>query len=363
MPRPVVVRKLAESLRLRVLALVLIAFAAISVPAYLAFSLIVDQTVVRLGTLFAEKQILYDRYRGLETLMREVSLAETLAGTQAIRDWAFDENDPLKRTRGLAELEHYRRTFADNSYFFVIDDSGNYYFNDAANSYAGDQYRYTLDPENPRDGWYYRTRALGEGCHLNVDNDDNLRVTKVWMNCVIREGRRVLGILGTGIDLTSFIREVVDVPQTGVNAIFVDRTGAIQAHRNPDLVDYHSLTKDMADKKTIFAMFPDPADQDRLTALMESVTTEDALVRSAFMTLEGRQVLVGVGYLDRLGWYNVTVMDVDQIIDRGLFWPIAGLLVLTMLGIGIALMMIFKRSVLDRLGSLELATRAIEAGE
>ena len=208
------------------LVLVLLGFVAVAVPAYAAFSWIVSSTVIQLGTLFAEKQILYDRFRGLEALTREVSLAETLAGTQAIRDWAVDETDADKRRRAIAELEHYRQSFADKSYFFVIGASGNYYFNDASNAYAGDQYRYTVDPYNPRDGWYYNTAALGQGCHLNVDNDDKLRVTKVWMNCVIREGRKVLGILGTGIDLSSFIREVVNVPQVGVIAMFVDHNGA-----------------------------------------------------------------------------------------------------------------------------------------
>lgn len=354
---------LARSLRARVLVLVLIGFAAVSAPAYLAFTGIVDATILRLGTLFAEKQILYDRYRGLETLMSELTLAETLAGTQAVRDWVRNEADPAARARGLAELEHFRHSFADRSYFLVIDGSGNYYFNDAADSYADDQYRYTLNPDDPEDSWYYATRALGAGCHLNVNNDANLRVTKVWINCVIREDGRVLGLLGTGIDLTAFIREVVDVPQTGVNAIFVDRSGAIQAHRDPALVDYHSLTKDLADKTTIFSMLAREADRTRLAALMEEVRAGETLVRSAFMEIEGEAALVGVGYLDRLDWFNVTVMEIDQIIDRGLFGPIAGLVALMMVGISGVLVLIFKRSVLDRLARLESAVRAAEMGD
>ncbi|MGK2228802.1 MAG: hypothetical protein ACI9GK_002642, partial [Devosia sp.] len=212
--------KIASSLRVRVLIFVLLGFAAVAVPAYAAFNWMVGTTIIQLGTLFAEKQILYDRYRGLEALTREVSLAETLAGSQSIRDWANNESDPVLRRRGIAELEHFRQSFTDHSYFFAMGGSGNYYFNDASNSYAGDQFRYTLDPDNSRDAWYYRTSALGEGCHLNVDNDANLRVTKVWINCVIREGRNVLGILGTGIDLSAFIDEVVNVPQVGVTSLF-----------------------------------------------------------------------------------------------------------------------------------------------
>lgn len=356
-------RKIAESLRPRVLLLVVLGFAAVAIPAFFAFQFLVNSTVVQLGTLFAEKQVLYDRHRGLGTLIREVSLAETLSGSQAIRDWAHDETDPLLRRRGIGELEHYRRYFADKSYFFVVGASGNYYFNDASNAYAGDQFRYTLDPAKHDDAWYYSTLALGEGCHLNVNNDANLRVTKVWMNCVIREGKNVLGVLGTGIDLTSFIQEVVNVPQKGVTSMFVDRHGLIQAHRDEHLVSLANFEDGLDSKRSLFSMVSGAGDAETLQRLMKDVTEGDILADSAFITLDGKETLVGVGYLDKLGWYNVTVMDVDSIIDRHLFVPI-GVLLAAMMGlVAIIFMLVFKRQVLDRLASLEDVVRCARKGD
>ncbi|MBF0680364.1 MAG: diguanylate cyclase [Devosia sp.] len=346
-------RQIAESLRPRVLLLVLLGFAAVAVPSFFAFQFIVNSTVAQLGTLFAEKQVLYDRHRGLGSLIREVSLAETLSGSQAIRDWAHDEDDPVLRRRGIGELEHYRRHFADGSYFFVVGTSGNYYFNDASNAYAGDQYRYTLDPAKHDDAWYYSTLALAEGCHLNVNNDANLRVTKVWMNCVIREGKNVLGVLGTGIDLSSFIQEVVNIPQKGVTSMFVDRQGMIQAHRDEQLVSLANFEDDPDSKRSLFSLVSGPGDTETLKRLMDDVTAESVLADSAFVTLDGKETLVGVGYLDKLGWYNVTFMDIDTIIDRRMFAPI-GLLIAAMMGlIAIVFVLVFKRQVLDRLAALE----------
>ena len=341
----------------------LLGFAAVAVPAYFAFNWVVNSTVIQLGTLFAEKQVLYDRHRGLGALVREVSLAETLAGSQAIRDWALDEDNPVLRRRGIAELEHFRQSFADHSYFFVIDASGNYYFNDAANAYAGDQLRYAVDAENPRDAWYFSTKALGEGCHLNVDNDANLRVTKVWMNCVIREGRNVLGVLGTGIDLSDFIQEVVNIPQRGVVSMFVDRQGQVQAHRDEDLVNLASLSAAMRAKRTIYSMVDTEADRETVRQLLDSVTTGDTLAQSAFVTVGGKQTLLGVGYLDRLGWYNVTLMDLDAIIDRRLFLPIGLLLVAVMALVTVLAMLVFKRAVLDRVEALEGVVRSARGGD
>ena len=59
--------------------------------------------------------------------------------------------------------------------------------------------------------------------------------------------------------------------------------------------------------------------------------------------------LVGVGYLDGLGWYNVTLMDIDRIIDRSLFLPIGLLLAAVVLAVALIIAALFKLVVLDRI--------------
>lgn len=352
------------SLRTKVVLVAVCAFSAAAVPAYIAFESFTRHTVEALGTMFAEKQVMFDRYRGQEALTREVALAETVASAPAIRDWVQDESDPGKAARGLAELEHYRLSFHDRSYFFIVNATGDYYFNDAANDYAGRQLRYRLNRDNPRDAWYFKTIASGDGCHLNVDRDDALAVTKVWINCVLRDSSSgILGMIGTGVDLSEFIREVVAVPQTGVISMFVDRSGAIQAHRDQDMVDFHSLTKDTSAKKTVFQQIDNAADADALAAMMERLVTGTKTVESRFMKIGGRDYLVGVGYLAQLGWFNVTLMDIDTIIDRRLFTPTA-LLLIAMMAAAVALVTaLFRRVVLDRLAKVETSARRVAAGD
>lgn len=353
---------LAGSLRARVLALTLATFAAIAVPGCLAFLYIVDAAVVKLGTLFAEKQVLYDRYRGLEALRREVGLAETLARSPSIIEWASDEADEAKKARGLAEMEHYRRAFNDGSAFVVVDRSGNYYFNDSKNSYAGAELRYAVRADNPRDGWYFKTRETGPGCRLNVDHDDTLAVTNVWINCVVAENGEVLGIVGSGIGLTTFIKDVVNVYQPGVESLFVNEHGAVQASRDESRIDFHSITN--ADSsKTVFNMVEREDDRAELAEMMKSAAANPASVEARFLQIGGHRTLVGVGFLGELGWYNVTLMDVDAIIDRGLFLPIGALLALVMLLAAGLVTFLFKRTVLDRLALAEAALTRIEAGD
>lgn len=351
------------SLRVSILLVTLAGFCVVALPAWWGFNFLVNSTVVQLGTLFAEKQILFDRYRGLGALMQEVTLAETLARSPIMHDWALDEADPEKKERALAELELYRESFSNRSYFFVVNGSGNYYYNDASNAYAGHQLSYTLERSNPRDGWYYSTAALGSGCHLNVDHDDALGVTNVWINCVVRDGDTVLGVLGTGLDLTSFIKQVVDFPQDGVQAMFVDRSGALQAHRDPRFIDFHSLTKAIEAKKTIYSLIDTEPDRAALRQMIAAVTTGDVEVRSRFMQVDGHRMLVGVGYLDQIDWYNVTFMDVDKIIDRSLFLPIGLLIAALMIGVALVIAFLFKLGVLDRLKRVEAGVAAVPRGE
>ena len=349
----------APTLRTNILLLLLCGFFAVAIPAYWGFTTIVNSTVSQLGRLFGEKQILFDRSRGMGVLMQEVALAENLTRSPIIADWALDETNPDKQARAIAELEQYRLAFADHSYFFVNNASGRYYYNDAQNSHAGNPYSFTVRRGNPSDDWYFATIGLDAGCHLNVDHDDELDVTKVWINCVVKDGAMVLGVLGTGIDLTSFIRDVVDFPQTGVQSIFIDRSGAIQAHRDTRYIDFHTLTNAIEAKKTIFSLIDKPADRDTLKQMLTEVTTSTIEARSEFMQVDGRQMLVGVGYLDKLGWFNVAFIDVDAVIDRTLFLPIGLLLAATMIVVALVIAFIVKVSIGDRLARVEREVVAV----
>ena len=358
------VRKLfGSSLRAKVLVLSVVAFALVGLVTAVSFNWIVDRTVLKLGGLLAERQILYDRYRGLEALRREVALAETLMRSPAILEWAADERDRDKFGRGIAELEHFRRTFVDRSYFFVIEGSGNYYFNDHDGEYTGEQYRYTLSPTNPDDSWYYKTLSAGEGCHLNVNHDTVLAVTKVWMNCVVQEDGQVLGMVGTGIDLTHFLRHVVDTGQAGVESFFIDGRGAVQASRDETLINFRSLTRTPEEQVSIYQLMEDPADQNKFQELMQEALSGEASTAPMFMMVNGRRTLVGVGYLNELQWFNVTMMDVDEVIDRHLFGPIAALLAAAILSMAGLMTLLFKRSVIDRLKRAEEAVHRIASGD
>jgi diguanylate cyclase (GGDEF)-like protein len=148
-----------------------------------------------------------------------------------------------------------------------------------------------------------------------------------------------------------------------VQSLFVNRAGAIQASRDRDTIDFHSLTKDVGSRKTVFQLADDQSGRTVLASLMSRVSAGSAAVAADFVEIDGRRMLVGVGWLDRLGWYNVTLMDVDEIVDRQLFAPLAAILLVALLAAAALVTWLFKRAVLDRLASVERAVRRVEGGD
>ena len=363
MVQSLVGRLIGPSLRTRVLVLVVAALVVVALGGWFAFEKIVTSLTGQFGTMIAERQVQYDRFRGMATLNRELSLAQSLSRAPALEAWLANEDDPAATERGLAEMEHYRGAFADGSVFIVADASGNYYYADPTTPDGADRYSYTLDPALERDAWYYATRERREGCYLNVNVDEVLGLTNVWINCLVTREGAVLGMVGTGIDLTAFIREVVDLPEPGIDSIFVDQSGAVQAHRDASLVDFRSITKDIADKTTIFSLLDTPQDMALVRAMMSGVMAAPEEVRTATVTMGGVPKLVGVGYLDHIGWYNVTVMDLGTIIERDVFLPVAiGALVLLIV-VALVLSWIFRLVVLARLENVEAGLVAVQQGK
>ncbi|MBI4967128.1 MAG: PAS domain S-box protein [Rhodospirillales bacterium] len=347
----------------RVLVTTVVVFGISVAAALFAFQVIVNETIIQLGMRIAEKQVLFDRARSLQPLLREVALAQKLAQEPSILAWAKNEADPRLCQQGLEELEGFRRVFHDKSYFFVNHASGNYYFNNRESQYTGQELRYAIESGNPRDSWYFATIQTNLDCLLNVDYDEPLKVTKVWINCPVRGDGRILGLIGTGIELTDFIRDVVDIKQAGVENIFVDPSGAIQAHRDPALIDYNTLAKGIEQRRTIYQLLDSGRDRESFRALLDSLRDGKLTVATRFLSIGGRRHLAGVAFLDGMGWYNVTLMDLDVLIGSGHFTPIAILLAGALLLTLIAVAFLVHRFLLVRLQRLAGAVERLKTGD
>jgi len=346
------------SLRLKIIGLTAVVFILVLGASWVVFDRVRSDVVTGLGATYAGKQVLYNRERTLHPVMRELALAQKLADSSVIRAWAHEENDAGLRALGLQELEDYRRIFSDQSYFFVIGSSLHYYFNDRENSYAGRELRYTLDRTDPEDAWYFATLESGEPYKLNVNYDDELQVTKVWVNLVVRDGQEVLGVLGTGIDLSEFLKDVISSDQDGVTNMFVDEGGALQAHDRVDLIDFHSIAKDPSEQKTIFRLLDSEADREAVRGVMDRLRAGgDEMVETVVASVDGKRFLVGISYLREIGWFGITLMDTGRMVGSSRFLPFVLLLLAALLALSVGLVILVNRVMVSRVRRLDTWVR------
>jgi diguanylate cyclase (GGDEF)-like protein/PAS domain S-box-containing protein len=313
------------------------------------------------GGRYAEKQVLFDKHRTLLPLLREIAVARQMAAEPALLEMALHEDDAAIRKRGLETLERYRLKFEDHSYFAAMVKSGHYYYNDADNKYIRQQLRYTLSPRSADDRWFYATVASQLDYQINVDPDVHLGNTKVWINVSLKHNDEVVGIIGTGLDITQFIKESVAFEQPGILNLFVDRDLAVQLYRDPNLIDYASITKAVEKRRKVDALLTDPADIENLRAAMRRLASSTTQVATLWVTFEGKKHLLGIAYLPEIGWFDLTLIDSNSLMLLNDI-HIAPLLILIFLAALFAVGVMLHRLVLKPIYKLGKSVEQVEQG-
>lgn len=355
------------SLRTRFLliagALVLLGLAG----AWLAFERIAEGIIEQWGQRVAEIQVRYDSARLQQPLEREIALSRQLADSGVIRRFARAPEDAAREAAAIEEMESFRNNFRDNNYFVALRATGAYYHNNAANEFRDAPLRYHLDPDKPDDAWFFRLIEEGRDFHLNVNPDTELGVTKLWIDVLIRDrDGTILGMTGTGLELEDVLRDVIDIDQPGITTLFADFSGAIQLYRDPEFIEFASLVQPEGQKSTVDRLLDRPRDRERLQAMMEELRNlpdPEGEVRTDFVQVDGQRQLAGIAYLPSLGWYEITLLDLDEVMPVRHFAPVLVVFGLTLL---IALLLFhfaLQRLILRPATALEQAMARIQSGD
>nr|WP_321269162.1 SpoIIE family protein phosphatase [uncultured Tolumonas sp.] len=354
---------LLGSLRGKFVLLMAMAYIVTIALTLLAFNSVSSSITRTLGVRFAEKQVLYEKARIRAPILKEIALSRKLSDSPMLQTWAQNESNSTLKVQALQELESFRQSFQDGSFFYVIDSSRHYYYNDHQKQYSGKELRFTLDPTIPQDKWYFVSRTHDEPYSLNVDHDVALDETKVWINTQIRTNDgRYLGMAGTGMDLTAFVHEFIKNGHDGVTNILIDDSAAIQAHPNREYIDLNSQAKDAKVRFTLFNLLSVPQDRVALQTAITELQAAPEQVKTLFLTLDGHVQLVGLAYLPEMHWLNVTVMDLDKLIGGQIFSSLILVLVLALFVCLLIVTWILQALVLKRLDPLDGAARQVAAG-
>lgn len=344
------------------LALVLACLLALA-PASLIGWQILDSVRNHFGEAYARNLTQLKRQRILAPISRDLALSKRLANSEITRQWLMDEDNPKLRTQFFREAEGYRFDLSSRSYFLTSKGSKGFYFNDDQKAFS-DQPRYTLSIDKPSDSWFFGTLQQPELFNINVNYDAHLQITQVWLNMQIRVRDRVLGIAGTGIDLSAFLKEFIDTTEAGITPIIITRSGAIQAHRDKALIAVNQAASNADQSQTLGGLLPDDPARKALAAAMAFAEQTPDEVATLHTQLDGRPQLLVLAYIPELKWHLVSAVDlkaVKVIDDR---WLNAALLTVVLL-IGLLLVAFgyaVERLVLRPLRKLQLSASQMAHG-
>lgn len=327
-----------------------------------AFTLAMKALLTDFATRITVKQALLERNKIAAVVDRELVLARTLASDPTIKRWVLDESDNHLQTLAFAQLENYRQYFRDHSFFIAVASSRDYYLDNRAHgSETLDSTR--LSPANPADAWFFRALKNERGYELNLDYDVPANTTKIWINVVIRDAAgSVVGLGGSGIDLSDFIADLVTPAENGLKTLLTDQDGVVTASTDRHLVEGNAKIQDPSARTTIYALIQDPEDRERLRQAIVNASADDAQVKAFPVSVNGRGAMVAVSLLPGTGWRNIVVFDISGLISSRVFWPEAAILVISLLSVLLVISYFINRRVLRPLVGLTRAARHITQG-
>jgi len=349
-----------SSLKLRTILTILAIYVVVGAVSLAAFFWAAQGISETFGRRFAEKNALLDKERLLGPVRREVALARKLSDSETIRTLCRAEDDPRALAAGLAELEGFRRAFSDRSCFFVVAKSRNYYYGDE--KAPAKEPRYTIQPGDINNQWYFDTMAKVDDFELHVDSNVPLGLLKVWVNVIVKDDGRKVGLAGTGVDLSDFMHEVVKSGDKSALTVMVDPRGTLQAHPNAHYMDFNARMKDEARRMTLYQLVDDEAGRAELRLHLDRLVKGGSAMESFHLTVEGKRYLAAATRIDEIDWIAITLVDPSQVLGMSSFLPILALLVLSLAATIALVSWLLNRTVLDPLARLTATSQEIAAG-
>ena len=316
----------------------------------------------QLGYAVAERYVTGHKARVSGFMQRELALAQRLARTSAIQRWARNEDDPAAWQAALADLEFFRDLFASDTYFVVLARSGHYYFKGAQAGRGPPRITQTLSRDDPKDSWFFNSLAGEAPYHLNVDFNRELRQTKVWFNVIMPGRDAPLGVAGTGVDITRFIRQFVRAEEAGLQAMLLNREGAIQAHEDMARIALNAQVNAAVGDTSLWGHVPN-AQEAALRRQMERLRSGEAQVVTLPVTLEGQPRLAALAYLPELDWFSLATLDPQAVLGWPEFLAVAGVLVVALVLALVLLTVLFNRFLLQPVLDLAGAAQQVAAGD
>ncbi|MBW7859386.1 MAG: HAMP domain-containing protein, partial [Leptonema sp. (in: Bacteria)] len=294
----------------------------------------------------------------LAIIDKEITLSTLIANDYSIKKWVLNEADHSLKTAANAQIDDYRKLTDDQTIFITIANSHHYY------TFLEKEVQVnTLYQNNQQDRWFFNALHEIDNYRLNTDYDQNVNRTKVWINTIMRDnfGRKI-AVVGSGVDISTIIKEIVETQETGVSIYLIDDKNVIQAAKNQSIVMQNAQALD-TDKIRIDEIIQNSLFSKRLKlALKSQKNLIEYPVQTFSFELMGRTQIAAISFIPHIGWYNVVLVDVSSAISTREFLPIFFVLFFSLLVLTVLISYFIHRYLLKPIEHLTAASTAIAEG-
>ncbi len=181
------------------------------------------------------------------SMNQQLTLVRKMVKTPLIVQHLMDPDNSSVRKSAFEDFRAFQDSFLSKSIFWVSDSDHRFY--------SDMEYSYTVDPENPQDYWYKMTMYETEEYNFNINYNENLKATCLWVNAVVRDNAgKPIGIVGTGIPLQNFIDEMYNGLDKQVTMFLFNEKDEVTGAANSDIVqNKHNIYQELPTLKNINA--------------------------------------------------------------------------------------------------------------
>ena len=153
------------------------------------------------------------------SMNEQLTLVLQLLRMPAVKEYLKNPNDEILKEAAFKDLSVFKESFKSKSIFWVSD-VDKMFWSDMQPSYV-------VNPSNPDDYWYNMTMYETDVYNFNINYNPQLKQTNLWVNAVVKENGKSIGMLGTGIPLTSMIKEMYDGLDSEIEMYLFNDAGEI----------------------------------------------------------------------------------------------------------------------------------------
>jgi len=248
------------------------------------------QNIARLNKMNDLRQLIEIERFKLESLVNgEIAITVKMAGSPLIQQYLLNPTNQDLEELALKEIAEYRSAFAGNTVFWVSDVDKKFYSDDA--------YAYTVDINDPGNYWYKMTMYETDKFNFNINYNPDLKKTMLWLNAPVFDGKnkkKPVGILGTGVDLTSFMNSIYKNYSNVADMYFFNNLGEITGAKNISIV---------ADKMVLGKALGEVGDE--IFRAAKSLSSE----QMQNISIPNGEIVVGT--IPTLGWYIAVIYPLN----------------------------------------------------